>query len=276
VRNAVGDMPRLSFEGDQALRVSLFSTGGRLLSDGEFVGNGDWDLPPGTARIVITGLGRSDGLTLEEPAMGAVSLRVASAGQRVVGWQSSSQLLQVSRKALLARGAVVVPAAPIRARRRGARLDQQLISADDALLGQIGVQTLLPHAIDVVGILLEHRDNSADIDITRSLSITTEGMSLANEPLAVGGDARALLLYAIREKDTAEGILRVGVAMRPGWHLQGVVGMQGDVARWSRQLARGGIDRLLDNGPLSAQGVSRIHFVVDALDEQTNEEMANA
>ncbi len=275
VRNATGEMPRLLFEGDQALRVSLFSKGGRLLSDGEFIGAGEWPLPPRTARIVITGLGRSDGLALKQPAMGAVTLKASSAGQRVVGWQSSSQLLQVSRKALLARGAVVVPAAPLRARRRGARVDQQLINADNALLGQIGVQTLLPHSIDVVGILLERRDNSAESDLARSLSITTEGMTLADEPLAVGGDARALLLYAISEKDEADGILSVGVAMRPGWSLQGVVGMQGNAARWGKLLARGGIDRLLDNGPLSPLGVSRIRFEVDELDAQICEEVAN-
>ncbi len=127
----------------------------------------------------------------------------------------------------------------------------------------------------MVGILLERRDNSAESDLARSLSITTEGMTLADEPLAVGGDARALLLYAISEKDEADGILSVGVAMRPGWSLQGVVGMQGNAARWGKLLARGGIDRLLDNGPLSPQGVSRIRFEVDELDAQICEEVAN-
>lgn len=266
VRNRVGELPTLFFAGDQALRVTCFNRGNSLLSDLEFVGQGEYSLPEGTARLALSGLGRASGREKVEPGMGAVTLHQATHPLAVTGWQGSSQLLQVGRSVLLGRGAVVRTGAPLVNRRLGIRTEQALVEASEALRGQTGVETYLPREVTVLGILVERRDQSAEDSLARDLGLDVRGASLSEQPLSVLGSTRALLLYDVLSVTEGALWIAVGVAARTGWRIDGVFGMSGEASQWATALAEQPLASLVENGPLTPTGQTRLVFSVDTLD----------
>jgi hypothetical protein len=258
-------MPELIFGGDQAVRISVFNKGGELLRDVEVDRGGRISLPEFAATVAVTGLGR----VAQPPstqAMGAVTLFQGSEPVPVVGWEANTQLVQVTPTTLLARGAVVRLGSPLLTQRDGHRVDQALVTAGHAVHEQSGVETILPAGVTTLGILLERVDGSADATPSDGLRLSVQRAVVATErPVTVAGGSRGLLLYDVRAMRTALGTISVAVAHKPEWRVAGVFGMRETAAYWARMLAAESMGTLVENGPLTAQGRTRVAFVVEAV-----------
>ncbi|MCP4424813.1 MAG: hypothetical protein GY803_09995 [Chloroflexi bacterium] len=261
-RNAVGEMPILNFAGDQAVRVTCLNRGNSFLADVEMVGSGQFQPPEHTVRIVVTGLGRPSSTKQAASGMGVITLTEASNPIPVVGWQGSTELTQVGRSTLLGRGAVLKMGAPLNTRHQSRRVDQSFLKAADAMKGQSGVETCLPPAATTVGILIERRDETADESLARGLGLVVQGATLSSEPISVLGGVRALLLYDVLSVDDEAPCITVGVAARLGWRVDGVLGMKNNALHWARALANESLTTLVENGPLTPQGQTRVAFSI--------------
>jgi hypothetical protein len=259
-RDTVGEMPVLRFEGDQAIRVTCFDRGSGLLADVEMVGSGSYRLPPRTARFAVSGLGRPSQLERVTPSMGAVSMKEAAHPVPAVGWLGTSALTQVTRSALLGRGAVVKTGAPVRSRRRGRRVDQAFLQGGQATRHQEGLETHLPSAVTTVGVLLERQDPSADHALAEGLRLSVSGGKLSDKPRSVLGTSRALLLYDVLETDQDRPFISLKAASRPSWHVDGVIGLTGTAAHWADILSSESLTTLVEDGPLTPRGHTQLVF----------------
>jgi hypothetical protein len=262
VRDVAGKLPAVLVGGDQAVRISAFDKGGALLADVELGSLGRFDLPARTARVAITGLGRFGQKAPTTPVMAGITSREASGPRAIVGWQAESQLVQVGGSTLLARGAVVSLGSPLRTRREGRRVDQSLIQAGEALDNQIGVETILPASVTTIGVMLERKAGST-LPPEQELGLGVKGATLL-DPVLVVGPSRALLLYDVQKPDRERGFINISLAHRPEWRVHGVFGMPDTAAHWASALSKDSFDQLVENGPITAHGKSRIAFLIES------------
>ena len=262
--NATGAMPEVAFTGDQGLRITALNKADAVLLDVEVYGTGRMPLPPRTARVAVTGLGRPVGVDENLiPAMGALTLVQSTQPVAVVGWQRGTQLMQITRHALLGRGAVLRLGAPLPTRRNTRAVNRALLNGAQATAGQVALETTLPARVSTIGIMVEVGGSTGG-DITETLAVGVEGALVSASPLVALGESMAVLLYAVRDVRDPRGGLRVSVANKLDWQVVGVIGLTGSAAYWQNALATQPLDTLVENGPLSPAGRSRVAFLVDA------------
>ena len=80
------------------------------------------------------------------------------------------------------------------------------------------------------------------------------------------GGARALLLYAVEDREEGANGLVVSVALSPGWRHGGVVAMKGEMNDWVAALEGEGLQSLVEVGPLTPQGSTRALFAVEEVE----------
>ena len=278
-KNAVGKMPVVEFSGTQAIRITAMDKSGALLNEREFMDkNGQWQLPPLTARVAITGLGKmfedvpdNNG----QGKMGIVSLKESSNGFAVAGWQEHSQLIQVSGLTLLARGAVIRMGAMLDTRRRARIVRQAMVNASDLLKQHAVIETFLPNDIETVAIHVEINDHAKLREITEGLAVSSKEFIFSEQPVCIVDKQSAVLLYAVeglfRENGkTVKSFGCIGTATQPGWSVTGVMGMKGDCNGWVRRFADAAGFAIVENGPLTPTGVSAVQFIVEDIDNNNN------
>lgn len=278
-RVLTGEMPVVHFDGSQALRITAMSKGGRLLNDTEFPGgSGRLQLPPLTARIAVTGLGKiSAGSANESSAMGAAALLEAADGLPAAGWQLNSQLIQISRLAFLGRGCALRAGADQLTRRNGRSAQQAVISAHELLEQQSTLTTLLPAQVSVVAIHVELDETADTRRLAEGVTVSSKGFILETPPAVIVSHDSAMLLYAAKRRDPAKpmgagGFADIGTSIgtRPatGWRVTGVMGMKGSVYQWLQKLSARMNTPIVENGPLTPNGSSRVRFEVDDTQQQ--------
>ena len=222
--------------GNAAGRVTCLSRAGNPLSDSEFASvelkQARLPVPDNCAMIAISCLGRtSDG---------------------IAGWQTGNLLPQVGSTTLLGRRSVVVlpqVAATIKSRQPSA---QAMVQLSSAMANQPGVETWLPLATAVVGVLLDVEDlcGAADGD----LAIGATGATLSSPPLRVIGGRRKLLLYDVLKRDEKAAHIVISVASHAGARMAGIVGLAGSAQEWAIRFNGSVPEHLVPDGPSTPDG----------------------
>jgi hypothetical protein len=269
VRDTVGAPPEILLDGNQAVRVTCLSKGSALLDDVEVIGRTSYRVPERTAWIAITGLGQTTEKFASEPAMGAVTLAQATNPVAVVGWQAGLQLVQINRSTLLGRGAVLRTGAPLLTRREGRRVESGLVKAADAMAGQFGVETHLPPQVQTIGVLLQRRGDTAEGSLSEGFSMSVQGAAVSEKPLTVAGGSVGILLYDVLHVEDARKFISVALSSKVEWGIEGVLGLRDSAAHWSQVLANQSLDTLVESGPLTPQGSTRVAFRVEVSERTT-------
>ncbi len=275
-RNTQGEMPTVSFSGNQGFKITAVNRGGTLLQEKEFgPGKHQWQPPKRSARIAITGLGKpttQQAINLDAPSMGAIALSESVNGFEAVGWQHHSQLVQLSKLTLLARGAVVSLNAPLELRRKGKVVRQAIVNATDITRANDTIETLLPNSVDLVCIQVQSTEKNSISDIADALAIASPELILADKPLTISGAENTLLVYEVEGMDygphkAAKAFSRIGTSTAEGWQVTGVFGMQGEVNQWMKRLSASSLTPIIENGPLSPAGQTDVQFIIDKGDQ---------
>ncbi|MCF6282854.1 MAG: cache domain-containing protein [Candidatus Polarisedimenticolaceae bacterium] len=275
-RNTVGAMPTLSFSGNQGVRVTTLNRGGTLLMEQEF-GPGEhlWQPPKRTARIAISGLGKpSTPQTKEQQAvaMGAFALSESTNGFAAVGWQQDSQLVQLSKLTLLARGAVVKLNAPLELTRKGRVVRQAIVEATSISHSNETLETLLPTNVDIVCIQVQPpkigQQSGSTADIEKAFAISSDTLILADKPLTITSPLHSLLVYRVEGMDygshkLAKAFASIGTTTSEGWQVTGVFALKGELEPWMRRLTENSLTPIIENGPLSPAGQTTLQFTLD-------------
>jgi hypothetical protein len=256
-RGAAGATPTLHLTGNAAARVVALDRAGAPLRDVELIGTISIELPAGTASVTVTGLGSSLRKRVD-PALGAVTLHEATSPVPVVGWQMHTPLVVAAPSTLLARGATVRLSAPLTEHHH-----QGVVLAGAALVEQRGVTTMLPPVVGSVAIVLDEEDATCLGDAADSLAVSVAGGALADGPAVVAAGARTLLIYDVLATDNGSEALAVSVAVSAAFTIAGVMGFAGPAESWAHMLSTDDLDTLVENGPLSPTGVSRLRFTMD-------------
>jgi hypothetical protein len=238
-----------------------------------------YELPQGAAHLSLTALDPGDGRVTGAP---------------VVGWHSHSSLLQVTHKAFLGEGAVIIPQAAqwIPASRRlsrvGRKVDHGLVTGRELSARNIvkvgpseqrrgWIETLMPASVRVIVLLFTpgagQAQASAGSDLAASLGVTVrlleedgdgtrvEYRSLdPYEIVALEKESCALLTVPHPELQAAQRFLRVRVSAPEGWTHEGVLGIsEGDV-----QEVRSGLSELrLEPRGVSLAGTQDLRAMIE-------------
>jgi hypothetical protein len=256
-RDIEGKPPVLVLSGDAAARVTALDRVGEPLLDVETVGSTKLVVPPGTAWLSVTGLGRS-AQQPETPALGAVTLDEATDAVPVVGWQSHTELVALTDTTLLARGALLRLSA-----RASALSERGCVRAQAALDQQTGLETHLPTRIRTLALVLDEGPGEPSADLASSLGLSVRHAQVSEEPTLILAGTRTMLIYEVTEVAADAPWLVVALAHTDAWRVAGVMGFAAPPSVWVPLLAEGELDALVEDGPLSASGSLRVQFIED-------------
>ena len=261
--------PAIALSGDQAVRVTLLSRGGSVISDAEYAaGDGlHVALPDTCAAVAITGLGRlgaaRDGWRIP-PGPGAVTAFAAPAGQSpATGWQSSDLGVQLNASTLLVRGAVLSLSEPAQVALHGQQLSQAVVPLARAIGLDAAVEMRLSTRITVLAVMLDavNARLPGDDDVMLSL----RNARLDAHPVRAGGGQRAVLLFDVQADPaaTANGDVPiiVGAHAAADVRISGMVGLGGTAREWGERLNGGLPEDWVPDEALTPDGATRVRFV---------------
>jgi hypothetical protein len=264
----VWDLPAshgaFAVSGTAALRLIYLGRSGQVLGDVELMPGGAVPaIPPDAEMAVVHNLGGTPaGVRAAGPGFGTVSLAYAPTGSApVVGWQSSSTLLQIGPSSLAARGATLHLPRPYSTRRNRQTASYGVTRASDAVRGQIAVETRLPISVSVVIIVLDTADPTAAGD----LAIAASGATLVTSPQRVATRNRRILLYDVTAPVSGATALTISVGSRSGWSIAGVMGTSGRAVEWAERLRSGLPDYFVPEGPISPDGSLTVSYTSGGL-----------
>jgi hypothetical protein len=228
----------LQLEGSGQVRVTALTGTGSPLLDVEGpaaeIAAAIAEVPRGTARLVISGLGA------EAPA----ELRAEPARASATGWQLHTTLLQVGLGTLLAHGATVFTPGPYHAPRGFRRGDGPCrVPADRVAAALTRLTTRLRAETKVVVVQV---DRVGEGEGPGDLEVTARRGELGT-PTVVSQGGRICLIYPARAVEGAPIEVLAGSAK--DFRLAGVVGLPGKVETWREALARNPHLRLIDDAP---------------------------
>ncbi|HLL00118.1 MAG TPA: DUF6603 domain-containing protein [Myxococcaceae bacterium] len=233
----------LQLEGSGKVRVTALSGTGSPLLDVEgpvaAIAAELAEVPLGTARLVISGLGA------EERA----GLRAGPSRAPATGWQLHTALLQVGSGTLLAPGATVFTPGPYHAPRGFRRGDAPCrVPADRVAAALPRLTTRLRAETEVVVVQV---DRVGEGEGPGDLVVTARRGELGT-PAVVSQGGRICLIYPARA--VAGAPIEVLAGSAKDFRLAGVVGLQGKVEAWRAALARNPHLRLVDDVPHAGAG----------------------
>lgn len=248
----------LRLSGSLPVRVVSFDRYHGLLADEvlEAEAASTYELHADAAHISLTALNPGDG---------------RAAHERVVGWHSDSSLIQVTHKAFLGEGAVIIPQASqwIQVSRRRSRLGRKvnhgLVTGRDLVARNIvkaasdqsqgWIETLMPSSVRVVVMLFGpapgQAQEGARSDLSEGLEVMVrllaedengtrvEYSSLKpSDIVVIGRETCALFTIPRPELQASQRFLRVRVQASDRWTQRGVLGMsEGDAQGASTRLS---------------------------------------
>ena len=299
-KNTEGEIPKVWFRGDQALRLTAFDRAGAMLEDWESTRKlGVWQLPKGTARVAVTGLGGNSQLSRKPNGAGAASRQISRSGKPVYGWQQSSELVPISARSYLARAAVVTRLEQASALERSQ--GKGLVSAAKIIRQAKGLSTALPLDSEVVIVQLSRASHAVG-DILESVRIGSNSSNLMEEPLIVESGGIVSLIYSQKSRSpfalftnksslktaTTKSLanksilpnqpksLNIECVVSNGWQLVGVIGGHGSANDWQQQLQQTGPHQIVDDGLLGATGQSMVQFKIDpAISKKVEKQIKN-
>jgi large repetitive protein len=255
--------------GTGAYRMVALDRGGVAVFDREMTQqSAPISVPPTAVTVVFQCLGNTPQPFPAENAFGAVCSNAApGTGLPAVGWQSGNFLAQVGPATLLGRGATIRLARHASPRVRGLKTSYSMVRVSQSTLGQQGIETRLPSSTTVVMILLDGQDPTAAAD--GDLALAVEGARFVTPPIPVGGGRRRALLYDVTYSssvlagfsDAHADSFTVSAASKKGWQVSGVAGLHGKAIEWANRLHGDVPERVVPDGPLTAEGSVRIRFV---------------
>lgn len=254
-------------DGDQAVRVTLLSRGGAVLSDAEYgSGRAEVLLPERCAAVALSGLGRigAEGDWKVPPGPGAVSAFAAPAGRAAAtGWQSSDHGVQLNAATLLVRGAVLRVSEKSSVALHGQALVQAVVPLAQVVGLTTAVQMQLSAHVRVLAVLLDAV--SARLPGDDDLVLGVENASIAAIPVRAGGGQRAVLLFDLTpdREATANGDVPMIVSVHSvdDVRISGVVGLAGTAREWGDRLNGSLPEDWVPDEPLSADGSTQVRFI---------------
>jgi hypothetical protein len=154
---------------------------------------------------------------------------------------------------------VIILAQPALTNKRRLPAAQAMVRLSEALVDQPGVETWLPTAISVVGLLLDIVDPSASQD--GDLAIAVKGATLSTPPVRVVGGNRKMLFYDVLAHDANATYISVSVGSRSGLRLSGIVGLSGRAQEWGIRLNGQVPEHWVGEGPLTPDGQITVTIV---------------
>lgn len=272
-----GTEGQITLRGEAAVRITELSSSGTVLHDTELGRAGATTLPlvEGCAMLAVTALGRLDAANEQFGLLsgrGAVALAAAPAPHMpVAGWQIGDYAVQVGPTTLLARGAVLSLSKPFGANVRRHVGTAGLVPLSLAMLEQEVVETALPAAVSLIGVLIDaERDGVASPD---SVVVHSAGAILSETPLHIRAGQRSLFLYEIVPAQASAPIeaitITVGVASKLS--LAGVIGTHGQAADWAHALASTPLAQLVGSEQLSIDGAVNVQLTIKNRQEALND-----
>jgi hypothetical protein len=258
----------LLVNGEAAARITYLTRGGRIIGDREETTHQGTVIrvPDECGMVAVTCLGKIATRADVRGGLGAVSFSAAPPGSSaVVGWQAGNLLPQVGSAALLGRGACLIlpqPYVPLKGKQR---TTQAMMRVSEAMVQQQGVETWLPVAVGVVGVILDQQDTCAAAE--GDFSIAATGARLQTPPLRIEGGRRKMLLYDVVEREEETDHIIVSVASREGSRFAGVVGLAGRAAEWAARMNGGVQEHLVPDGPLTPDGQVVVRIAIDQTQE---------
>jgi len=232
---------RLQLSGSSAVRVTELTSAGTVIRDREIAAPDRIDiaLAPACAMLAVGALGRF--------------------AAPVVGWQIGSHVAQVGPTTLLGRGCVISLAKPIGSNLRRHVAATGIIALSRAMLDQEVVETHLPAAVTVVGVVVDRGARSSMA--TDDIMIHAAGASLAGAVLQVEAGHRTVFLYDVLAGATDAATISVTAGLRAGLNLAGVFGGFGSAAAWAHALAGTTLTQVVPDEQLSADGAVHVRLV---------------
>jgi hypothetical protein len=171
--------------------------------------------------------------------------------------------MQVGRLSFLGRGCIIRTGAMQITRRRGKTVNYAVVTANEVMQNQSTLTTHLPVDVDLVAIHVEMDSSATTREIADGLGVSVGGLTLKGAPVSLVEDNSVMLVYTVAGRD--EGAIQgsIGTTTAKGWRVTGVMGMRGGRDEWLRRLSKGSKPPLIENGPLTATGVSKVVFRVD-------------
>lgn len=259
----------IAFEGDQAVRVTLLSRGGAVLSDAEYgSGRAEVALPDRCAAVAVTGLGRlfttKPGDWQVAPGPGAVTAFSAPAGRAAAtGWQSSDQAVQLNASTLLVRGAVLRLSERGSVGLHGQSLTQAVVPLAQVVGATTAVQMQLTPYCSVLAVLLDA--TTARLPGDDDLVLGVRNATVDELPVRAGGGQRAVLMFDLTPdpKATANGDVPVIVSAQSAQdvRISGVVALAGTAREWGERLNGSLPEDWVPDEPLSADGTTTVRFI---------------
>lgn len=264
----------LVLEGTAAARVSILSRSGHVLDDIEYVvAHGrKIELPAACAMLAVTCLGEipdaaRSPMASQPGGPAAASFGFARAGAPpIVGWQSSSEVQQITPTTFLARGATLELTSRTRTQKRGQPAGHGVTKLSTLLAGQVAVSTRLPGRASVLAIALDVVDTCADDD--GDLAIAVDGLTPSSNPLLVLGGRRKIWLYdLVADKDRPRPeVFTVAVASKTGSRPAGVMAMGGTAQEWAVRLNGQVPPNLVADGPITPYGQVQVKLMLRQAD----------
>jgi hypothetical protein len=255
---------------DMPVRIAFLTAAGTLVADGEYASTAKLDLPipAGCGMVAITGLGAVAGAiraAVADGRAGGVTTVLAPAGAKAIaGWQVGMHVAQTGANVMLARGATLVLSQVTGVSIAKQSMSLGMIALSEATIDQVAVQTHLPSAVNVVGVLLDAKAGGAIGPDT--VAVAADGATLNAVPVRVQGGDRTLLLYDVAPPAAggAQTDVVITVTSAGDFHLAGVLGMHGSAQTWGAELNGGILAHLVPDAPLSPSGLATIHFAMKA------------
>ena len=276
-RRATGAPLKVHIVTDMAVRVTALDRGGYPVLDTEIMDDITVTLPENSARCALTGLGRvADVSGARGEGFGDISRRQSRTPLATTGWQAHTNLTQLSRHTLLARGSLVRIQEALRSQKDGLPVQESLCRASTVTRQQQRITTWLPITTMTLGILIEHSKVKAlqDTSIV-PFTIDTQHTYIASDALRVVDDRRALLLYELKTPKTAAQAGLIHTIPTKDFTISGVIGFNVDARTLYKAYQDQLPQTLVDDGAITPYGQARIVFEVDDMASLTQFDATN-
>ncbi|PXY78480.1 MAG: hypothetical protein CXX81_07535 [Methanobacteriota archaeon] len=248
------NLPKLSVDGDQGVRISFMSMMGDVIQDLDIPPHTQptkLPVPPGTRLVAAIGLGGADMIPdYLNVCAGGVLTELSTKNSTGIGFQPTSTLIQLGPLTYLCRGAQLRLKTIYSGLARG---NQQAFTAMNVLQRQSELKFTVPSTIDNLVIIL-----SGQGDAEEALSVEMGGLQVNGKPHLIKRAESMAYIWDVTDEVKDVNMVQITAQVASGWSVQSMAGVKGSYENWLSRLTSGSWSGLVEEGPLSPEGQSTL------------------